>query len=307
MLPTPAVPTVPFAAIDAPILRDYAERWLARRERALAPRTTATYRDVLDRYVLPHIGDLSLVAITGRLLTDLFDVMAAQRRAPATIRLAVFAVTALLRDATEAEVLPRNPADRLAARYQAIRKEAPCYTPTQLADFLEEAERSAPSLAPLFAVMGKTGMRIGEARGLQRYDIDVTARTIRIERQIHRDGSHGDMPKGHKRRIVPIVGSLLATAERLAARRDHVWCFPEVTGASGYQIVRRTLHRIARDLGLRPLSPKAFRHTFGSTLIARGESPESVRRMMGHSDLRTTISIYGSHFPMRRSALLDEL
>ena len=43
-------------------LRDYADNWIV--GRSLKPRTRAHYRRLLDRQILPRLGDLGLAAIT---------------------------------------------------------------------------------------------------------------------------------------------------------------------------------------------------------------------------------------------------
>lgn len=46
------------AAADVPRLTDYATSWLRSRLPALKASTAATYADVLDAHVLPHLGEV---------------------------------------------------------------------------------------------------------------------------------------------------------------------------------------------------------------------------------------------------------
>jgi integrase len=42
------------------------------------------------------------------------------------------------------------------------------------------------------------------------------------------------------------------------------------------------------------------RHTFGSMLVAEGRDVYSVKRMMGHANVPTTIDVYGGEFDRQR-------
>jgi len=43
-------------------------------------------------------------------------------------------------------------------------------------------------------------------------------------------------------------------------------------------------------------NPKSLRHTFGSLLAERGESPQYIQAQMGHRDITTTMRIYARWF-----------
>jgi integrase len=279
--------------------------WLARR-RDLQPRSLITYRQSLQMHVLPALGALPITALTRHLLRSAFDALATRGLAPRTIRLCCAILTALLNDAVDAELLPMNPATRLVRHYRAPRQEAAFYTESQLAAFLMAARAIRPTLASFFAIMGKVGLRVGEARALRVRACDLARRVLVVECQIHRDGSYGPVPKGNKRRVVPLVASLIPELAPLVCRQPG-WLFPEVIGPNGYKLIWVAMRMIAVRAQVPVVSPKALRHTAGSILIARGESPESVRRILGHADLRTTMTVYSSHLPMQRSAVLDGL
>ncbi|WP_419866254.1 N-terminal phage integrase SAM-like domain-containing protein [Ornithinimicrobium cerasi] len=49
-------------------LADYSERWMEQRE--LKPRTHDRYRALLDRHILPQLGDVSLARVTSEMVQD---------------------------------------------------------------------------------------------------------------------------------------------------------------------------------------------------------------------------------------------
>jgi integrase len=56
----------------------------------------------------------------------------------------------------------------------------------------------------------------------------------------------------------------------------------------------RELQRAGADSGIGPLGTHAFRHTYRSWLDAVGTPIAVQQKLMRHSDIRTTMNIYGS-------------
>ena len=56
----------------------------------------------------------------------------------------------------------------------------------------------------------------------------------------------------------------------------------------------RELQRASADSGIGPLGTHAFRHTYRSWLDAVGTPIAVQQKLMRHSDIRTTMNIYGS-------------
>lgn len=293
-------------ALAAPptTLAAYVAHWLERRRHALKPRTVATYDDVLRLHVLRHVGELELVDLTRGIVVQLLDLLAAKKR-PRTVRLTYTALHCVLADAVEAGVLVTNPAARLAKRYPLPKDRAPCYSRPQVLAFLREAVLFDAEWAAFFAVIFGAGLRVGEARALQRDDVNLERLEIRVERQLCRGFGRTAPTKSGRPRVVPVMQSLVPIlTELVAARARHL--FPAASAANGYQLARRAFRAIAARAGLPVYSPKSLRHAFGSTLAEVGVDLRAIQKAMGHADLRTTM-IYADHYPVPRSPQLDEL
>ena len=96
--------------------------------------------------------------------------------------------------------------------------------------------------------------------------------------------------KGDKDRLVYLSP---ATVEALAAMRaDHpdsdvVWWGQR--GPMTENAIYLALRRLAKRAGCSgPTNPHSFRHFFGSQMLANGADLETIRRLMGHSDISTT-------------------
>jgi integrase len=75
-----------------------------------------------------------------------------------------------------------------------------------------------------------------------------------------------------------------------------------------YKAVRRAMTRVLKAAGLPGhFTPHSLRHSFGSLLIAAGESPAYVQQQMGHASIQMTVDVYGSWLPVRAAGAVDRL
>jgi integrase/recombinase XerD len=130
------------------------------------------------------------------------------------------------------------------------------------------------------------GLRVSEAVGLGKTDVDLHARLVRC------------IGKGNKERVVPI-GRAGAEALRryLAHGRPYLDTRhrPELfLNARGGALTRAgaflILRRLAAKAGLEPerVHPHLLRHSFATHLLEGGADLRSVQEMLGHADLATT-------------------
>lgn len=129
----------------------------------------------------------------------------------------------MLADATVAYDLPRDPSARVAALSETggegySEEEPNSLTAPQLALFLDTAQRVvARRWYPLFATLGFTAMRVGEATALKWTDIDDTAGVLRMRRS-HWRGRVGTPKTGKRLRVIPVPRELAASSSIIGAR-----------------------------------------------------------------------------------------
>jgi len=88
-------------------------------------------------------------------------------------------------------------------------------------------------------------------------------------------------------------------------RSDFV--FPHGDGGRLKTKLRRMLIRIAKDASVTDLTTlHALRHTFASQLIMKGVDLPTVQKLMGHSDIQTTM-IYSHLAPDHLAEAVDKL
>jgi integrase/recombinase XerC len=133
----------------------------------------------------------------------------------------------------------------------------------------------------------EAGLRAAEIRGLQWTDIKSGQITVR--RTLDKMTNEAVAPKHNKPRTIPMSKRLAACLASLPRRS--LWVVSEQDGACvTYDRMIDTVHALYDRAGVaRP--PKALhclRHTFGTVMARRVPLPV-LQKLMGHSDVQTTL------------------
>ena len=87
----------------------------------------------------------------------------------------------------------------------------------------------------------------------------------------------------------------------LGIRPDHGYVFTdELLQPLHPDSISDRFERFVRAGGLPRISLHGLRHTVGSVLAAEGENPEAIRALLGHENVRTTLSLYVHTSPEER-------
>lgn len=147
---------------------------------------------------------------------------------------------------------------------------------TEEGNWLDLRDRAA------ILVLWDSGIRATELCELELGDLNLEEGIIRI-----RSG------KGAKGRLVGI-GERARSALRswLKVRDGLARCDRLFIGRHGGPLTRyglsQMLRRRAKEAGIRPIGPHAFRHGFAVSYLDNGGSIHNLRRLMGHATLRST-------------------
>lgn len=150
---------------------------------------------------------------------------------------------------------------------------------------------------PLFCFLLLTGMRPGEALGLQ-VD-DVRGSIVTIKRSVNASGQITEGKNENARRVVPIGNMTRAILDKTIQRNDEYklhtkWIFCSPDGSMGNQsTMRNHWEKLKKERNL-PGTVYSLRHTFISMM--KNVLPEqSIKDIVGHSVSMTTFETYG-HF-----------
>lgn len=166
--------------------------------------------------------------------------------------------------------------------------------------------RPSPWLSMAIRLGVDTGLRAGELSGLQWQDVDLVARTVRVERQcIKRLGFYSGLKTRRSRRVVPLSRAMVRELEEWAEDRGPT--DPVVPGARGRGTSSVNLSQWMRVLGAvaglddRLWRFHGLRHLYASSMLQAGEPITTVAALIGDS-VQTTSRVYAHWLPGAQDA-----
>lgn len=129
----------------------------------------------------------------------------------------------------------------------------------------------------MVSVMLNAGLRISEVVKLQPDDVTINERSGSVTIR------HG---KGRKYRDVPLnLDARRALSAWIEIRKDHKLLFNGLTKRNA----QYHIDVIGAKAGVPDLTAHRLRHTFGKNLVDAGEGLEIVAKLLGHSNINTTL------------------
>jgi len=289
-------------------LAEYARKWMERRT-DIRPTTRAKYGHLLDRHILPTLGQHDLCRLSPSSVRGWY--MALRGRYVVTADDAYRLLRAVLNTAVADEVIAVNPC-KVKGAGQVRSPERPTASVLEVAAAVE-AVPDRYRLALLLPAWCQ--LRRGEVLGLQRRDVDLLHATIRVERAWTAPMGQRPVlgpPKSEAGRrslaipanIVPAVSSHL---EHFVGSEPDAWLFPT---ASGSALSPRNFNRAwdkARQIAGRPdLHLHDLRHSGLTWAAASGASVAELMRRGGHANPRAALR-YQHATEDRDQAIADAL
>jgi len=305
----------------------YARRWL--RETVTPyrkPRTAEFYRGLLEHHLFPVFGAEPLTAITRARIRELIAAKTQAGLSRLSVRNLVAALRAIFNQAVEDGLLAVNPATRFG-RYLQHRQDARAavavLTEEEVARLFAAAARWYPEHEVLVRLLFLTGLREGEAFGLQWGDLDLAGGFLEVRRTVDVRGGRWLVvpPKSGRSRRVDLPELLRATlagfkslreAEAVVEGREpSPWVFPALQdpskplNASWFR--RHVWYPLLAKAELRQIRVHDARHTYASLLLQRGEPVGYVKEQLGHASIQMTVDLYGHFIPGANRAAVDRL
>lgn len=155
----------------------------------------------------------------------------------------------------------------------------------------------ADHLKPLVLLSVNTGMRRGEVFNLTWADIDLSNKVLTVE---------GTTAKSGQTRHIPLNKEALAT---LTDWKDQAgastYVFPSQSGGR-LDNVKKSWEGLLKLAGISGFRWHDLRHTFASKLVMAGVPLNTVRELLGHSDIKMTLR-YAHLAPDSKAAAVELL
>jgi integrase len=280
--------------------RDTVRALAARYERERLPSRHSTarmYRSWLRNHILPRWGDESIQAIQPRAVELWLRNLNLSPKSRAHVRgiLHLLMEFAMWSGALE---ISRNPIDLVVVKGATKRTRQPRNLTVEefqkFVRYLEEPFRTIALLSVCF------GLRISECLALKWSDVDWLNGKLRIERAIVRQ--HVDEVKTvqsqKQMNIAPELLEVLKAwklSSKFTGDGDWVFASPVQLGRLpwSYPHILRVFHNASNSAGIGKVATHTLRHSYRSWLDAVGTTVAVQQKLKRHSDIRTTMNIYG--------------
>lgn len=259
--------------------------------------TARVYRSFLNNHVMPKWGDTRIQDVQPRPVELWLRELPLSPKSKTHVRslmhgLVEFAMWAGMLD------ISRNPVS-LVRNIGATRKvrKARNLTAEQFHALLKELQEPFATLALLSVCLG---LRISEALALRWADVDWLGSRLSVRRGIVNQ-IVGDVKTQGSAKTFHLAGELLERlkswkqSSQFSGAEDWVFASPFKLGRLPYSYTgtRQELERASKAAGIGHISSHAFRHTYRSWLDAVKTPIAVQQKMMRHTDIRTTMNIYG--------------
>jgi integrase len=276
-----------------PKVSEFADRFLDHQKARTKPLTHKQQEATVRLYIVPSIGKLLLDEVDTEVVDRLSTEWRNQPSEPKTVNTRLGTLRRMLSLAKDWKFIPEIPSIDFLDESDSTPR---WLTDAECALLLEQAE---PQWRSMMLVGLRTGLRIGELRGLQWGDVDLSRRIIQVRRtdpgRRHMDATS---PKGKRERTVPLTNEAHAVLSSLksanAKSAEFVW--PALLRRQG-EVRKRArsekgcwnaIARTAKKAGLEDVAWHTLRHTFASQLVMRGIPLRTIQDWLGHASITET-------------------
>jgi len=146
-----------------------------------------------------------------------------------------------------------------------------------------------------------TGMRTGEINGLKWKYVDFERGLIAV-REVFSSGEAEENAKNETSLrdilMLPIVREALEAQRAMRhPESEYVFCSRDGTPLDAHNFTTRVWYPLLRFLGIEKRRPYQTRHTTATLMLASGENPEWIAKLMGHANTQMLFTVYSRFVP----------
>ena len=270
----------------------YVEEWLTvYKGQSLKLTTLRGYRSMMSAHLTAAFGNRDLADITTADVQNFLNERS--HLSYKTLKLMLDFMGQVFKDAIEDGYMQTDPTASRKLVIPSTRKtEREAISMEEFQDILANLSKLQTQDRRLIALLMLTGMRRGEALGLQWSDIDWAKGLIHVRRNVTFAGNqpHIGTPKTEKgTRQIPIVGMLREYLEPVGAGETFIIGGDEPITEMTF---KRTFQRIAKTIDLHSATPHVFRHSFLTYAQTVVTDIKTLQAIAGHADIKTTMNRY---------------
>ena len=274
-----------------------AERFLeqarTRRRKPISPATYDGWRNCLDAWLIPNIGEAMLQDVNNgtlkALVTKMVDAGLSAKSVNSYAGLVKLVIASAI-DQNGEQLYPRKWNHDFIEMPLITHQHRPSFTSEQVTSILSKTKGQAQMLVLLAAA---TGPRLGELLGLSVEDVSDNGLTITVRRQAYCGRVLERLKTTNAHRVVDVHSTVATRLVAFIGNRTGL-LFPTSTGrAHNHSNVRnRMLYPVLKEMGVTKTGFHGFRR-FRATHLRKKVAPESlIKAWFGHSAKSSVTDLY---------------
>ena len=299
-----------YVSKTAETLNQFVERWFPTKQASVSHTTATSYRNLLDKSILPVMGNKKVQQIDNMDIAAFLSSFVRRGKVSQAEHLWVF-LRMMFKAAREMGAISHNPI-RGVERPKVPKREMRSLSPREWMAVRDELAVSNPYNLAVLTTMITTGMRRSELCGLQWRDIDFDRSILHIRRAFHHVGGVSTYAEPKTTRSRRAIALDPGTVESLRYVRDHAALVASyygrvlsddspvfsVDGSAPYSpdSISGMWKRVSKKLGIKARLHD-LRHTAATLMLANGVPVGDVSDRLGHSTPGFTLTVYRHSVP----------
>lgn len=290
------------------LLKNFVEIYFTDKKMELKERTTTKKRYMMEKYILPYLGERPMNEITPADIIWWQNAMREKGFADTYLRMIQNQMTSLFTHATNIYGLTDNPCKKVKKMGKSDADELSFWTRAEYDQFIDTFAKDDRYYA-LFETLFWTGMREGEILALTAKDIDFYNNQIRINKTYHRAKGQDIITTPKTENSVRTIDAPQFLIDELKSYMNSLYKYPETErlfpiSARAVQKMMKQHMELAR---VKQIRVHDLRHSHVAYLIHEGVEPLLIKNRLGHKDIRITLNTYGHLYPNEQKKLAEML
>lgn len=264
--------------LSLPMLSSIYDDWLAVAKTQFSVRHLKSVKSYWTLHINPKLGHLPLDKISTEQVEKTRSAYLENGGSSGGANNLIKTVNSLFGFAIRRRILATRPYD--ISRLQVQRIPRPVLPAQAVGKFLSEIDRSRnPNVSGIIRVMLGLGLRENEALNARWENLDLRRNTYQPAKT-----------KSGKAPVLPVPDWLVIVLKKLQGKKTLGWMFPSKDGKphrTGY--TKKAILRAGTKVGLVNLTPHRLRATFATLHVESGTPLAKVQKMLGHSEITTTM------------------